>query len=88
MNFMIMALDKPNALELRQATRQAHLDYVRGSGVMEMGAPLLDDDGNMIGSLILIDVEDKKAAEEFSANDPYMQAGLFESVTIKAYKKP
>ncbi len=88
MNFMIYALDKPNSLELRQATRQAHLDYVRGSGKMELGAPLLDDDDNMIGSLILIDVANRQEAEEFSKNDPYVQAGVFETVTITKFKKP
>lgn len=88
MHFVIYALDKPNALELRKANRQAHLDYVRGSGVMEMGAPLLDDNENMIGSLILIDVEDRQAAEEFSAKDPYVLAGVFESVAITRFKKP
>lgn len=88
MNFMIYALDKPGALELRKETRQAHLDYVRGSGQMDFGAPLLDDDGNMVGSIILIEAANRKEAELFSENDPYTKAGLFETVTITAYKKP
>ncbi len=88
MHFMIYALDKKDALETRMATRQDHLDYVRGSGKMELGAPLLDEDDNMIGSLILINVADRDEAEAFSANDPYVKAGVFETVTITRFKKP
>ncbi len=88
MHFMIYALDKPNALDLRLKTREAHLEYVRGSGKMELAMPLLDEDENMKGSLIIIEAENREEAEEFSRNDPYKQAGLFESVVIERVKKP
>lgn len=88
MHFAIIATDKENSAELRQATRQAHLDYVRGSGKMEMGAPFIGTDGGMNGSLILINVADRAEAEAFVANDPYNQAGLFASVEIRQFKKP
>lgn len=82
MHFMLHCLDKPDMLETRKATRPAHLDYVRGSGVMEFGKPLADDEGNPIGSIIIIEADNRKAAEDFAANDPYALAGIFESVTI------
>ncbi|EFG9941320.1 hypothetical protein BL470_005420, partial [Escherichia coli] len=37
------------------------------------------------GSLVVIDVADRSAAEAFAANDPYARAGLFESVEIKPW---
>ena len=41
----------------------------------------------MIGSLLILDLADRKAAEEFAADDPYGKAGLFESVTIHPWRK-
>ena len=46
-HFVLTATDKPNALELRMATRQAHLDYVRGSDLVKLGGPLLDAAGEI-----------------------------------------
>jgi uncharacterized protein YciI len=41
----------------------------------------------MNGSVVILDLEDRAAAEAFAAGDPYNQAGLFERVTISAWKK-
>ena len=41
----------------------------------------------MNGSVVILDLEDLAAAEAFAAGDPYKKAGLFESVTISAWKK-
>ena len=47
---------------------------------------MLDDDGAMCGSLIVVQTENRAAAEAFAAGDPYALAGLFESVVITAMK--
>jgi len=53
-----------------------------------IAGPLLGDDGVTVqGSLLVIEAADRAAAEAFAAGDPYAKAGLFESVTIKAFKK-
>lgn len=83
----IIARDKPNSLELRQATREAHLAYAGQTGRVKIGGPFLDEDGGMIGSLIVLDVPDMDAAKEWAANDPYAKAGLFETVTIDYWKQ-
>lgn len=84
--FVLMATDRPNALEIRLATRQAHIDYVRGSGLVKIGGPLLDAAGEMTGSMLLIEAEDLAAAEAFAAADPYVLAGLFETVELRPFK--
>ena len=85
--FVLIALDKPGARELRAANRQAHLDYVDSTGVVAMAGPFLDADGGMTGSLLVLDLPDMAAAEAWAAADPYAKAGLFESVSIRAWKK-
>lgn len=86
MLFAMICKDKPNSLEIRLANREKHLAY-RAEATIVFGGPMLDDEGNMCGSLLVIEAEDKAAAEAFAENDPYAKAGLFESVEITAWKK-
>lgn len=87
MRFALMTKDKPGALQTRMDNREAHLAYIAETGVVEMAGPVLDDDGQMCGSLIVLDVEDLAAAQAWADNDPYAKAGLFETVTLRAWKK-
>lgn len=87
MLYALICDDKPGALPIRKATREAHLDYVRTTGVVTMAGPLLDGEGEMAGSLLILDVPDLAAAEAWAANDPYAAAGLFERVVIRPWKK-
>jgi hypothetical protein len=48
---------------------------------------VLDADGNPNGSLLVVDVADRAAAEALAAGDPYAEAGLFDSVTIRAFRQ-
>jgi len=87
---MIIALiahDKPGALALRMENRQAHLAYIEATGVVAQAGPLLDAQGQMAGSLVVLDVPDMAAAQSWAANDPYAQAGLFADVQLHAWKR-
>lgn len=87
MLFAIVALDKPASEELRKANRADHLDYLKTFGAdLKAAGPFLDDNGTMIGSLVIIEREDKAAAEAFCAGDPYARAGLFQSVKVRVWR--
>jgi uncharacterized protein YciI len=89
MLFVIYCLDKPNSLDLRLKTREAHLAHAKAHGAsIKLGGPLMTDDGQgMVGSLIVVDMPDKAAVEAFVRDDPYYQAGLFEAVLIRPFKQ-
>lgn len=85
--YVLVCHDKPNSLELRMATREAHLAYARAqSGKVKLGGPILDAKGDMAGSLLIFDTEDVADVEAFTANDPYAEAGLFDRVEILPFK--
>lgn len=85
--FVLLCLDKPDSLDLRMATREAHLAYVATfADAVKIGGPVLDDNGDMAGSLLILDVADMAAAKAFSANDPYAKAGLFRQVEIHPFR--
>lgn len=86
-HFALICIDKPNALALRLATRDAHFAYARSHpGSIRLGGPFLDEAGEMAGSLILLKADSLEAAKAFSAADPYVLAGLFERVEIRPWK--
>ena len=82
----LIAIDKPGALDIRKANRDAHLAYIQKTGCVSLAGPFLED-GAMTGSLLVLDVETMDAARDWAANDPYAKAGLFESVTLREWKK-
>ncbi|HWF76583.1 MAG TPA: YciI family protein [Caulobacteraceae bacterium] len=86
--FVLTCIDKPNALELRMATREAHFAYANSqpAGTIRLGGPFLDEKGDMAGSLIVLDVADLAAAQAFNRGDPYQKAGLFERVDIRPWR--
>lgn len=83
----LIARDKPGALDVRLATRAAHLDYVNNTGVVRHAGPLLDKNEQMIGSLLILEVENMEAAMQWAAGDPYSKAGLFNDVELIPWKK-
>jgi uncharacterized protein YciI len=86
MLFVITALDKSNSRELRMSTRSAHFDYVRATGAVKLGGPFLNEAGDMIGSLIIIEAADLAEAQRWQADDPYAQAGLFAHAELRPWK--
>jgi hypothetical protein len=86
MLFTLVAIDKPNSLALRTATRTAHFEYARATGGIKLGGPFLDANGDMAGSLIIFEAADLEAAQKWAANDPYAKAGLFAQSDIRPWK--
>lgn len=89
MNFLLYCVDKAGHGHVRTENRPAHVDYLKSNlDRIVIAGPMLSDDGAaMLGSMLVIEAADRAEAEAFAAGDPYAKAGLFESVTIQAYKK-
>jgi uncharacterized protein YciI len=84
--FAIVCRDKPGALETRLAARPRHLEYLAESKVLKLAGALLGDDGNPVGSILIVEADDISAAQAQADNDPYTAAGIFESVEINPWR--
>ena len=84
--FVVICRDKPGHLSVRLDTRQAHLGFLQEKGVVRMAGPLMTD-GEMRGSLIVIEADSLEDAQGWAAADPYKSAGLFESVEVIEWKQ-
>jgi uncharacterized protein YciI len=89
MQFAIYCLDKDGHVQTRLDNRPAHVEHLKAHNDQLLAAgPLLSDDGNtMIGSLLVVEMADRAAVDRFVAADPYAKAGLFQSVTVKPFRK-
>lgn len=84
--FVVSWMDKPNSLAVRMAAREAHLAYVAETGAVRLGGPFLGANGDMAGSMIVIEAESLEVAKAWHALDPYRTAGLFETSEVKPWR--
>lgn len=84
--FAITCKDMPGALETRLATRPVHLDYLKGCLGLKLAGALLGEDGNPIGSLLIVEADDLAAAQAQADNDPFTLAGVFASVEVRPWR--
>lgn len=89
MLFAIICTDKPDSAAIRAQTRPDHLAYLNAHAAhIYCAGPTLDDGGEtMNGSVLMMDFPDLAQARAFADNDPYFKAGLFDSVTVRPWKK-
>lgn len=93
MLYMFHCTDKAGAADIRAANRADHLAYLESHADRLFAAgPLLSEPDaagaqGMVGSLLIVECADADAAQSFAANDPYAKAGLFDSVTIRPWRR-
>lgn len=94
--YAIIAADVADSLEKRKQARPAHLDRIKelvdAGRVLAAGPhPAIDaeDPGaaGFTGSLMIVDFPDLESATAWAQSDPYVEAGVFESVTVKPFRK-
>jgi uncharacterized protein YciI len=87
MLYALICTDKPDSGDLRQMVRPAHLAYLEGLGTaLKAAGPFTDEEGKPMGSLVIVEAEDRAEAGKIADNDPYAKAGLFRSVEIRGWK--
>ncbi|MCG8547866.1 MAG: YciI family protein [Alphaproteobacteria bacterium] len=89
MLFIIYQEDGPGSKALREQHRPAHFAYLEEhKEILVLGGALLADDGETrTGSVLIINVPDRAAAERFSENEPLRKAGTFKSVKISHMRR-
>lgn len=84
--FAIICRDEAGKLQIRLDTREKHLEHLKGSDILRMAGPLIEE-GEMRGSLLIVEADNLAAAQDWAASDPYKAAGLFRSVDVIEWKK-
>lgn len=96
MLYMICATDVADSLEKRLAARPAHLarlNLLKSEGRLVLAGPFPAVDSpdpgpaGFTGSLVVAEFDSLDDAKAWANADPYVDAGVYESVIVKPYKK-
>ena len=87
MLFAFLLVDRPGSAALRARTIAEHRAYLaRFAERIAIAGPLLaDDHETMIGSLLVLDFDDRAAAEAWLREEPLTRAGVYGETTIRPF---
>ncbi|WP_417487714.1 YciI family protein [Maricaulis sp.] len=87
MLFLVHTWDKPDAIDIRTANRDAHIAWLKAAGdSVKAAGPWLNEADEMAGSLLIIEAQDRSTLDAWLATDPYQSAGLFVRVDVAPYR--
>ncbi|KJZ16367.1 BolA family transcriptional regulator [Marinomonas sp. S3726] len=96
MLYAVISQDVENSLTGRQAARPAHLERLQtlrneGRLVLAGPHPAIDSndpgDAGFSGSLVVAEFDSLASAQNWADADPYLEAGVYKSVTVKPFKQ-
>lgn len=96
MLYAIISQDIPNSLALRKKARPAHLarlNVLKDEGRLILAGPhpAIDttymQDAGFTGSLVVAEFDSLSDAQVWADADPYTDAGVYEHVIVKPFKK-
>ena len=96
MLYAIISQDVENSLEKRLSVRPAHVERLQelkeqGRLILAGPHPAIDNyepgPAGFTGSLIVAEFESLEAAQSWADEDPYITAGVYDSVIVKPFKK-
>lgn len=89
MHYIIVNTDREDGVQLRVATRDAHLAYLRDHGknarLVQAGPTPSEDGTRMTGSLLVVEADTIKEVRALAADDPYTKAGLFSNTDVRPW---
>ncbi len=84
MQYIIRALDGADMLEKRMSVRGRHLENMaKVKGRIICAGGLLDGEGKMKGSVLVMEFESAELLEEYLASEPYIREKVWEKVEIE-----
>ena len=84
MQFLVKAYDGPNMLDKRMEVRPKHLEGMQklGKQIIVAGG-LLDDEGKMKGSALVMEFPDRATLDNYLAHEPYVVAGVWQKIEVE-----
>lgn len=79
----------PEAKARRATVRPTHLERIRPlveAGNIMVGGAILDDEGDMVGSVLLTDFESREAFDAWIDNDPYVTGGVWKDIEVRPFR--
>ena len=94
--YAIISQDVENSLEKRLSARPAHIERLQalkaeGRLLIAGPHPAIDSEDpgpeGFTGSLVVAEFDSLTSAQNWADADPYIEAGVYQQVTVKPFKK-
>lgn len=83
MQYIITAYDGEGTLAKRMEVRDRHLEHMAGLNAKKICAGgLLDEEGKMKGSVLILDFESEADLEAYLATEPYILEKVWDKVVV------
>jgi len=87
-HYLVLAYDgtDADAMNRRMAARPAHFEGIKPMlerGEVVSGGALLDDDGKMIGSAMMVNFKDRADLDAWLKRDPYVTGKVWQRIEVK-----
>jgi uncharacterized protein YciI len=91
MTYVVIARDGSDAgaKGRRQSARPAHLERIAPfveRGQVLLGGAILDDAGDMIGSVVLAEFSTRAELDAWLSADPYVTEGVWQDIEVRDYR--
>ena len=84
MQFLVKAYDGPDMLGKRMEVRPSHLEGMKALGKQIICAGgLLDEEGKMKGSALVMEFPDRAALDAYLAGEPYVVGGIWQKIEVE-----
>ena len=84
MQYIIKAYDGEGMLDKRMEIRPRHLEGIeRIKEHVICAGGLLDDEGKMKGSVLIMEYENREQLDEYLANEPYVQENVWQKIEVE-----
>jgi uncharacterized protein len=77
------------ALERRMKARPAHFDNsrrIKASGNFVLGGAMLNDEGKMIGSTMVLQFETREELQQWVDTEPYITGNVWQKIDIRPFR--
>ena len=91
MQFLVTAKDgtDDDAIERRKRVRPTHLEAIAPlveDGHVLVGGAILNEDGDMIGSMLLVEFPDRSGVDAWLERDPYVTGDVWRDIDVRPFR--
>ncbi len=87
MQYLVTAYDGQNMLKERMRVRPRHLENikkVKEYGSIICAGGILDEDGNVVGSVLVMEFRSRELLDRYLDSEPYIAEQVWEKVTVES----
>ena len=90
MQFALICRDGSDSALARKNSRAEHLDQIhkmKAQGQIIDGGAILDNTGQMIGSIVLCEFPDRVSLDAYLRDEAYMRFGVWQDIEILPFQR-